>query len=82
MANDFAIKASYIKHHEKVTGKVLTYSNVFEDIQKPRPDYQIVSFSGAHHGTSIATLSASSHHQKFNVPNYPSIILDFPKSKD
>lgn len=82
MANDFAIKAALIKHHERVTGKVLDYCNIWEDVHLPKPDYKIISFSGAHHGTSIATLSASTHHQKFNLPNYPFIILDYPKAKD
>lgn len=82
MANDFALKAAFIKHHERVTGKVLDYYNIWEEVKAPRPDYKVVAFKGSHFGTSLATLSASTHHQKFNVPNYPFLLCDFPHSKD
>jgi len=42
----------------------------------------VISFYGAYHGGSLATLSASSHHQKFNLPNYQWTILDYPQTNE
>jgi len=61
-ANDFAFKSAFLMHHQIVTGRELTYNNIYEEAKLERPNYKILSFSGSHHGTSIATLSASSHH--------------------
>ena len=44
-------------------------------------DYKVISFSGCYHGHSLLTLSTSSHPQKFNLPTYDSIILDFPHDR-
>jgi 4-aminobutyrate aminotransferase-like enzyme len=81
-ANDFAMWAAFIKHHANVTGKDIDMKSFSSKVTAPEVDYEVVSFSGAYHGGSLATLSASSHHQKFMLPNFMWNILSYPNSFD
>ena len=80
-ANDFALRSAFIKHHTWVTGKEVNFSNFGEEMGK-KVSYKVISFSGAYHGGSLAALSASTHHQKFNLPNFDWTILPYPETKE
>lgn len=82
-ANDFALRAAFIKHHTHVTGTEVTYKNFREESMKnEKVNYEVISFKGAYHGGSLATLSASTHHQKLGLPNFQWNILDYPQSNE
>lgn len=82
VANEYALRAAFMSHHEKVTGQT-GYSP--KELQSSQANagskYTAVAFAGANHGTSLATLSLSSHPQKFNLPTLPFEIIDFPSNQ-
>ncbi len=80
-ANDFALRAAFMKHHQRVTGVDVDFNNLHLHKGK-KVQYKVISFKGAYHGGSYATLSASTHHQKFDIPNFDWTILDYPETKE
>lgn len=75
-ANENAIRGAMV-HHHYANGGMMDFS-----FENPNNDYRVISFSGAHHGTTLGTLSLSTHYQKTSLPmkeNWD--ILDFPTDK-
>jgi len=82
VANEYALRAAFMSHHEKVTGQTGYSPEEMEASQSNTgSSYTAVAFAGANHGNSLATLSLSSHPQKFNLPSLPFEILDFPSTQ-
>ena len=68
LANENALRAAFVKHHY----------NTSTDAS----DYSVISFAGANHGSTLATLSLSTSPQKANLPMKENwTILDFPDNK-
>ena len=82
VANDWAIRGAFIKHHEKVTGKSFDYEEMIAARKNELDlDYKIISFTGAMHGHTIGTLSHSSTPLKYNLPQYENETITFPENE-
>lgn len=77
LANESAIRAAMVRHH--FAHGDTTFNTSYEN---PNNDYRVISFAGANHGSTLATLSLSTNIAKTNLPMKENwSVLDFPKSE-
>lgn len=76
LANESAIRAAMVRHHLLHNDKGFDPS-----YENPNNDYQVISFKGSYHGSTLGTLSLSNHPKKTNLPMKNWTVLDFPESE-
>jgi 4-aminobutyrate aminotransferase / (S)-3-amino-2-methylpropionate transaminase len=75
--NESAIRAAMTKHHVKLGRPEYDHT-----MDNPNNDYRVISFNGANHGSTLASLSLSNNVMKSNLPMKENwVALDFPSSK-